>query len=86
MLHQSRILHANGTRALYGAAERPAGAHVTESVIGRRILPPAAGRWRVVLPAGMIPGDGTQTTLGSWDLADLMDQLDAIFPPEGGQS
>jgi hypothetical protein len=34
----------------------------------------------------MIPGDGTQTTLGSWDLADLMDQLDAIFPPEGGQS
>jgi hypothetical protein len=44
------------------------------------ILPPAAGRWRVVLPAGLIRGDGTRTTLGSWDLAGLMDQLDAIYP------
>jgi hypothetical protein len=61
-----------------------------DSVIRRRrfeaahpeavILPPCAGRWRVVVPAGLIPGDGTRTTLGAWDLADLMDLLDAIYP------
>jgi hypothetical protein len=46
------------------------------------ILPPSAGRWRAVVPAGLIPGDstGTSTTLGSWDLDGLMDQLDAIYP------
>jgi hypothetical protein len=47
------------------------------------ILPPAAGRWRAVVPPGLIPGDGTQTTLGAWELADLMDQLDAIYPGSG---
>lgn len=64
-----------------------------DSVIRRRrfeqahpevvILPPCAGRWRAVLPAGLIPGDGTQTTLGAWDLVNLMDQLDAIYPDSG---
>ena len=44
------------------------------------ILPPCAGRWRAVVPAGLIPGDGTRTTLGAWDLGDLMNQLDAIYP------
>ena len=44
------------------------------------ILPPSAGRWRAVVPAGLIPGDGTSTMLGSWDLDGLMDQLDAIYP------
>ena len=44
------------------------------------ILPPSAGRWRAVVPACLIPGDGTSTTLGSWDLNGLMDQLDAIYP------
>jgi len=48
------------------------------------ILPPAAGRWRAVVPAGLAPGDGTGTTLGAWDLAGLMDQLDAIYP-DGGE-
>jgi hypothetical protein len=43
------------------------------------ILPPSADRWRAVLPAGLIPGDGTKTTIGTWDLADLMDRLDAIY-------
>jgi hypothetical protein len=47
------------------------------------ILPPSAGRWRAVVPAGLIPGDGTRTTLGAWDLGDLMDQLDTIYPPGG---
>ena len=28
------------------------------------ILPPGTGRWRAVIPAGLIPGDGTKTTLG----------------------
>ena len=44
------------------------------------ILPPAVGRRRAVVPPGLIPGDGTQTTLGAWDLAGRMDQLDAIYP------
>jgi hypothetical protein len=48
------------------------------------ILPPSAGRWRAVVPPGLLPGDGTRTTLGSWDLDDLMDQLDAIYPPANG--
>ena len=26
------------------------------------IPPPAAGRWRAVVPPGLIPGDGTRTT------------------------
>jgi hypothetical protein len=43
------------------------------------ILPPCTGRWHAVIPAGLIPGDGTRTTLGAWDLTDLMDQLDAIY-------
>ena len=47
------------------------------------ILPPSAGRWRAVVPAGLIPGDGTRTTLGAWDLGDLMNQLDAIYTPDG---
>ena len=45
------------------------------------ILSPCAGRWRAVVPPGLIPGDGTRTTLGAWDLGDLMDQLDALYPP-----
>jgi hypothetical protein len=47
------------------------------------ILPPCAGRWRAVIPAGLIPGDGTRTTLGARDLTDLMDQFDAIYPDSG---
>ena len=47
------------------------------------ILPPAAGRWRAVVPPGLIPGDGTKTTLGAWDLCDLMNQLDEIYPDGG---
>lgn len=50
------------------------------------ILPPAAGRWRAVVPPGLIPGDGTRTTLGSWDLEGLMDQLDAIYPDGSGST
>lgn len=80
-------------------AERPGfrvvdGSAPEDAVVRRRpfeqvhpeavILPPAAGRWRAVVPPGLIPGDGTQTTLGAWDLAGLMDQLDAIYP-DGGE-
>ena len=77
-------------------AERPALRVVggqEDSVVRRRrfeeahpeavILPPCAGRWRAVVPPGLIPGDGTRTTLGSWDLRDLMDQLEEIYPPGG---
>ena len=50
------------------------------------ILAPAAGRWRAVVPPGLLPGDGTRTTLGAYDLGSLMDQLDAIYNirPEAG--
>ncbi len=49
------------------------------------ILPPCAGRWRAVVPPGLLPGDGTRTTLGAWDLGDLMDQLDEAYRAEPGQ-
>ncbi len=79
------------------AAERPdlrvVGGGADDSVVRRQrfeeahpetvILPPAAGRWRAVVPPGLIPGDGTRTTLGAWDLGGLMDQLDAIYPDSG---
>ena len=38
----------------------------------------------VVVPPGLIPGDGTRTTHGAWDLGGLMDQLDAIYPDGNG--
>ena len=80
-------------------AERPAlravGGGQEDAVVRRQrfeqehpeavILPPAAGRWRAVIPAGLIPGDGTSTTLGAWDLDGPMDQLDAIYPANGGE-
>jgi hypothetical protein len=47
------------------------------------ILAPSAGRWRAIVPPGLIPGDGTRTTLGAWNLGDLMDQLDAIYTDSG---
>jgi len=71
-------------------APRVVDGHAPEDAVVRRqrfeqahpeavILPPAAGRWRAVLPPGLIPGDGTRTTLGSWDLTGLMDQLDGVY-------
>jgi len=42
--------------------------------------PLAGGR-----PGRPDPGDGTRTTLGAWDLGGLMDQLDAIYRPDGGE-
>ena len=38
------------------------------------ILPPSAGRWRAV-------ADGR--TLGAWDLCDLLNQLDQLYPADG---
>ena len=75
-------------------ADRPAlrvvGGGAEDAVVRRRrfeqahpeavILPPSAGRWRAVVPPGLIPGDGTRTTLGAWDLEGLMNQLDALYP------
>jgi hypothetical protein len=80
-------------------AERPAlrvvGGGQEDAVVRRRrfeeahpevvILPPAAGRWRAVVLPGLIPGDGTRTTLGAWDLEGLMNQLDEIYPADGGE-
>jgi hypothetical protein len=44
----------------------------------------ARDRWRAVVPPGLLPGDRTRTTLGSWDLEGLMNQLDGIYPAGGG--
>ena len=43
------------------------------------------GPLAAVVPPGLIPGDGTRTTLGVWDLEGLMEQLDAIYRPDGGE-
>jgi hypothetical protein len=47
------------------------------------ILAPSAGRWRAIVPPGLIPGDGTRSMLGAWNLGDLMNQLDAIYRDRG---
>ena len=47
------------------------------------ILAPSAGHWRAIVPPGLIPSYGTRTTLGAWNLGDLMDQLNAIYPDSG---
>jgi len=48
------------------------------------ILPPAthASRWLVVFPPGSDRGDVMRTTAGGWQLEELLDQLDTIFPPD----
>ncbi len=50
------------------------------------ILPPVGlnDRWRAIVPPGKIPGKPTETTLGSYGLGGLMDQLDECYPPGGG--
>ena len=71
-----------------GHAPRPFGSMVFKTGGWRAGSPaggPGARRWLPSLPAGLIPGDGTRTTLGAWDLGDLTDQLDEI-PPPGGQA
>jgi hypothetical protein len=49
------------------------------------IVPPAttSDRWRAIVPLGSVPGQPDTTTIGSYRLAGLMDQLDEIYP--GGQ-
>jgi len=52
------------------------------------IIPPTVAweRWRAIVPAGKIPADPTATTLGSYALAGLMDQLNELYPPAGDAS
>jgi len=47
------------------------------------IVPPAttSDRWRAIVPLGVVPGHPDTTTIGSYGLAGLMDQLDEIYPP-----
>ena len=48
-------------------------------------VPPATvnDRWRAIVPLGKIPGHPDETTIGSYELAGLMDQLEEIWPPDG---
>jgi len=50
------------------------------------ILPPVGlnDRWRAIVPLGKIPGRPDETTIGSYGLGGLMDQLDECYPPGGG--
>jgi hypothetical protein len=50
---------------------------------GVTIVTPArpVDRWRAILPLGVLPDDGT--TIGARSLCDLMDKLDALYPPSG---
>jgi len=50
------------------------------------IVPPAttSDRWRAIVPLGSVPGQPDTTTIGSYGLAGLMDQLDEIWPPDTG--
>jgi hypothetical protein len=49
------------------------------------IVPPVGlnGRWRAIVSPGKIPGRPDQTTIGSYGLGGLMDQLDECYPPDG---
>jgi hypothetical protein len=42
--------------------------------------------WRATVPAGRVAGTAISATVIAWSLCDLMDKLDGIYPPEGGQS
>ncbi len=41
--------------------------------------------WRAVVPAGQAAGRDLGIQVTAWSLCDLMDKLDGIYPPEGGQ-
>jgi hypothetical protein len=41
-------------------------------------------RWRAIVPLGKIPGRPDETTIGSYGLGGLMDQLDEIYPQDSG--
>jgi hypothetical protein len=42
-------------------------------------------QWHAIVPLGKIPGRPDGTTISSLNLTGLMDQLEGIYPPEGGQ-
>ncbi len=44
------------------------------------------GRWRAIVPLRQDPGHPDETTIGSYGLGGLMDQLDEIYPPSGGEA
>jgi hypothetical protein len=59
--------------------QRFEGAHpeVTISVPGTR-----SGWWIAAIPPGSVPGDPERAKVTAWQLADLMDALDRIWPPD----
>ena len=60
--------------------ERFEAAHPDVTIIGPATL---TARWLAVVPMGCVPGDPERTMLSAWQLADLMDRLDQIWPPDG---
>ena len=40
------------------------------------------GWWIAAVPPGSVPGDPERAKVTAWQLADLMDTLDRIWPPD----
>ena len=48
------------------------------------VAPPTIHDYRsAIVGPGLVPGDPDATSVGSWALGGLMDQLDGIYPPDG---
>ena len=43
-----------------------------------------SGWWIAAFPPGSVPGDPERGKVTAWQLADLMDALDRIWPPDEG--
>ena len=41
-----------------------------------------SGWWVATVPAGSVPDDPERTKVTAWQLADLMDALERIWPPD----
>ena len=41
-----------------------------------------SGWWIAAFPPGSVPGDPERAKVTAWQLADLMDALDRIWPPD----
>ena len=71
---------ADAIQASFARKWRFEAAHLDVPIIVPRGL---NERWRAIVPADRAP-EGSDGTLGADDLEGLMDQLEEIWPPDGG--